>query len=68
MEMLAQFISLLYYTHWSIFTPICMLLFHFVMGETFRKYFLSSVTDGMCLIQRFEFSMVSFSDFESALS
>lgn len=46
MEVLAQFISLLFYTHWSIFTPICMFLYHFVMGETFRMYFLSSVTDG----------------------
>ncbi|KAG7365016.1 protein of unknown function DUF4782 containing protein [Nitzschia inconspicua] len=45
MEMLAQFISLLYHTHWTFFTPICMLLYHLVMGETFRMYFLSSVTD-----------------------
>jgi hypothetical protein len=46
MEILANFLAVLYYTHWVIYTPICFLLYTFVMGETFRKYFLSSVTDG----------------------
>jgi Tfp pilus assembly protein PilZ len=45
-EMLAQFISILFHTHWAIFTPICMFLYHFGLGEMFRRYFLSSVTDG----------------------
>jgi hypothetical protein len=45
-EILGQFISTLYYFHWTIYTPICLFLYHFVMGEMFRKYFLSSVTDG----------------------
>ena len=46
MEVLAGFLALLYYTHWAVFTPICWFLYTFLIGETFRKYFLSSVTDG----------------------
>lgn len=45
LEVLAGFLALLYYTHWMIYTPICWLLYTFLIGETFRKYFLSSVTD-----------------------
>mmetsp|Transcript_33566 Transcript_33566/g.36142 ORF Transcript_33566/g.36142 Transcript_33566/m.36142 type:complete len:353 (+) Transcript_33566:1717-2775(+) len=44
-EVLAGFLALLYYTHWSVYTPICWFLYTFLIGETFRKYFLSSVTD-----------------------
>ncbi|KAL3906036.1 MAG: hypothetical protein SGARI_004182, partial [Bacillariaceae sp.] len=44
-EILGQFIAVLYYFHWSIYTPICLFLYHFGLGEMFRKYFLSSVTD-----------------------
>ena len=46
MEVLANFVATLYYTHWVIYTPICWFLYRFLIGETFRKYFLSSVTDG----------------------
>jgi hypothetical protein len=46
MEMLGQFLALLYYTHWVIYTPVCFIMYNFLMGETFRRYFLSSVTDG----------------------
>mmetsp|Transcript_7423 Transcript_7423/g.16779 ORF Transcript_7423/g.16779 Transcript_7423/m.16779 type:complete len:631 (+) Transcript_7423:983-2875(+) len=45
MEFLANFVAILYYTHWVIYTPICWFLYRFLIGETFRKYFLSSVTD-----------------------
>ena len=49
MEVLAGFLAGLYYTHWSVYTPICWFLYTFLIGETFRKYFLSSVTDGKSL-------------------
>eukprot|EP00536_Pseudo-nitzschia_multiseries_P009157 jgi/Psemu1/325521/estExt_fgenesh1_pg.C_2500014 len=45
MEILAGFLATLYYTPWVIYTPICWFLYRFMIGETFRKYFLSSVTD-----------------------
>lgn len=45
MEVLAGVLAFLYYTHWVIYTPICWFLYTFLIGETFRKYFLSSVTD-----------------------
>ncbi|VEU33531.1 unnamed protein product [Pseudo-nitzschia multistriata] len=45
MEVLAGFVATLYYTHWIVYTPICWFLYRFCIGETFRKYFLSSVTD-----------------------
>ena len=46
MEVLAVILAALYHTHWVIYTPICWFLYHFLFGEIFRKYFLSSVTDG----------------------
>lgn len=46
MEVLAGFLALLYYTHWIVYTPVCWFLYRYLIGETFRKYFLSSVTDG----------------------
>lgn len=46
-ELLAQFLALLYqYTHWIIYTPICSCLYHLFIGDLFRTYFLTSVTDG----------------------
>lgn len=46
MEILAQFLAWMYFTHWAVYTPVCWLLYRFLIGETFRKYFLTSVTDG----------------------
>ena len=46
MEVLAGFLALLHHTHWVVYTPICWFLYTFLIGEMFRKYFLSSVTDG----------------------
>ena len=46
MEVLANFLAVLYHTNWVIYTPICWFLYRFLIGEIFRKYFLSSVTDG----------------------
>ena len=46
MEVLAGILAAFYHTHWVIYTPICWFLYRFLIGETFRKYFLSSVTDG----------------------
>ena len=48
MEVLAGILAALYHTHWVIYTPICWFLYRFLIGELFRKYFLSSVTDGKC--------------------
>lgn len=45
-EVLAQFLAWLYYVHWIISVPVCFLLYHFVIGATFRTYFLSAVADG----------------------
>ena len=45
-EVLAQFLALLYYFHWIFYTPICFVLYHVFLGQTFRSYFLSSVADG----------------------
>ena len=47
-EVLAGVLAALYHTHWIIYTPICWFLYRFLIGEIFRKYFLSSVTDGKC--------------------
>jgi hypothetical protein len=46
MEVLAAFLAALYHTHWVVYTPICWFFYQFWIGEIFRKYFLSSVTDG----------------------
>ena len=46
MEVLAGVLAALYHTHWVIYTPICWFLYRFLIGEVFRQYFLSSVTDG----------------------
>lgn len=45
-ELLAQFLALLYHTHWIIYTPICFVLYNVFIGDLFRTYFLTSVTDG----------------------
>lgn len=52
MEVLAGILAALYHTHWVIYTPICWFLYRFLIGEIFRKYFLSSVTDGKYDITR----------------
>ena len=53
LEVLAGFLALLYYTHWFIYTPVCWFLYRYLIGETFRKYFLSSVTDGKSVRYKF---------------
>ena len=51
-EFLAEFLALLYHTHWIIYTPICSVLYHnLFLGDLFRTYFLSSVTDGKYKVQ-----------------
>ena len=47
-EVLAGILAALYHTHWIVYTPLCWFLYRFLIGELFRKYFLSSVTDGKC--------------------
>jgi hypothetical protein len=44
-DVLAQTLAWFYYLHWIIYTPICWILYHFLLAKTFREYFLSSVTD-----------------------
>jgi hypothetical protein len=45
-EILAQFMSWMYYVHWIISVPICWTLFRFVCNSAMHKYVLSTVTDG----------------------
>jgi hypothetical protein len=45
-EVIAQALAWLYLTHWVVYTPICWFLYSFVMGPSFRNYFLSTVADG----------------------
>jgi hypothetical protein len=44
-DVLAQTLAWFYYLHWVIYTPICWILYHFLIAKTFREYFLSSVAD-----------------------
>jgi hypothetical protein len=45
-ELLAQFLSWMYYVHWTISTPLCMIIYRLFMRSTTRKYILTSVADG----------------------
>jgi hypothetical protein len=45
-EVMAQVLAWCYYLHWSLYTPVCFLLYHTILGELFRNYFLATVSDG----------------------
>lgn len=45
-EVLAQVLAWCYYLHWTFYTPFFFVLYHTIMGELFRNYFLATVSDG----------------------
>lgn len=45
-EVVAQFLAWCYLLPWFIYTPLCMVLYHSVLGSLFRRYFLATVSDG----------------------
>ena len=45
-EVIAQFLAWCYFLPWFVYTPICIALYHALLGETFRRYFLATVSDG----------------------
>lgn len=45
-EVMAQLLAWCHYLHWVVYVPICHLLYHTVLGELFRRYFLATITDG----------------------
>jgi len=50
LEVMAQVLAWCYYLHWSLYTPLCFLLYHSILGELFRNYFLATVSDGKALM------------------
>jgi hypothetical protein len=49
-EILAQFLSWMYYVHWTIAIPVCWILFQFFIQSTMNKYILTTVADGELIV------------------
>lgn len=49
-EILAQFLSWMYYVHWTISIPVCWILFQFFIQSTMNKYILTTVADGELIL------------------
>ena len=45
-DFIAQMLAWLYYVHWSVSVPICVLAYRVLMPSRMTKYILSTVTDG----------------------
>jgi len=44
-EMVALFLSSMYYVHWTISLPLCEIFYNFLLRTEMRRYVLSTVTD-----------------------
>lgn len=45
-DVVAQFLAWLYYVHWTIYLPICLVSYYVLgLGQTIRSFIISSVTD-----------------------
>lgn len=66
-ECLAQFLAWMYYVHWTISTPLCMILYKFFSRSTVTKYILTSVADGKFLAGSITFFLLCF-PFSSIIS
>jgi hypothetical protein len=49
-DVLAQFLSCMYYVHWTIAIPVCWILFRFFIQSTMHKYILATVADGKFIV------------------
>ena len=49
-DILAQFLSCMYYVHWTISIPVCWILFRFFIQSTMHKYILATVADGTFIV------------------